>query len=127
MTETNNLDDIIKTIRQDITNYDKLSDSSKIGSSKLIKDKIAICDKIIESYADKIETISNGEVYTEMDNKITPEEFEEYKENISITEQLISTATSIEESINLYGELLFLVHSCENYLKSKSMQIDYIK
>lgn len=124
-TVTINLDETIKTIKLDISNYDKLSDSSKIGSSKVIKEKIALCDKIIDSYVKKIETMSDE--IKGVDNKITQEEFEEYKENISITEQLILTATSIDESINLYAELLFLVRSCENYLLNQTMQVEYVK
>jgi archaellum component FlaC len=118
--------DILSNINNDLEKLRELSSSSSVNMSDILNLHNSINTKI-EQVSERVETLKiefNNTKHKPL-KEINSQTFQQYMDEINSLSGELDADTEIEKLIKSYKESLHKINLCENYLKSKQMNLIY--
>ena len=123
---TNNIENNIKILKQQLKNYEELSDYDKIMSedySNIIDEKEA-CAFTINEYKNTFANINNNNNCIEKNcDPCNDNTFSDIMKKINIIKQNMNENKNLDDMIKMYDEICCYKESLKTYFDGKKMEI----
>ena len=122
------LSERIKTMQEDVSNFDKINVLKKrMGEFERINSEMGDCRKVLEGYNELVESVfetgsTDSGDSTEMNDKIYQSEMEEMRNCVQTFQQV----EDVEEQIQMYCELLPRISKLSRYLSTREMMVETV-